>query len=41
MLPTLQQTAIAVRTKPTKLQSKAFELLGGDPNQIVPITVTG
>ena len=41
VLSSQQQAAITVSTQPTKLQSKAFELLGVDPNQTVPITVTG
>ena len=35
------KTAITVTAKPTPLQSQAFDLLGVDPNQTVPITVTG
>ena len=35
------KTAIAVSTMPTQLQRQAFDLLGVDPNQTVPITVTG
>ena len=41
VLASRPQTAISVSTQPTKLQSKAFELLGVDPHQTVPITVTG
>ncbi len=41
VLPTQQGTAITVSTQPTPLQSKAFELLGVDPNQAVPTTETG
>jgi len=41
VLPSQPQTAIMVSTQPSKLQRQAFELLGVDPNQTVPITVTG
>ena len=41
VLPTEYQTAITVSTKPTPLQRQAFDLLGVNPNQTVPITVTG
>ena len=41
VLPTEHQTAITVSTKPTPLQRQAFDLLGVNPNQTVPITVTG
>ena len=41
VLPSQPQTAITVSTQPSKLQRQAFELLGVDPNQTVPITVTG
>ena len=41
VLPTQHKTAITVTTKPTQLQSQAFHLLGVDPNQTVPISVTG
>ena len=38
-LPTQAKTAIT--TEPTTLQRQAFDLLGVDPPQTVPITVTG
>ena len=41
VLPAEHQTAIAVSTKLTPLQRETLELLGGDPNQAVPIAVTG
>ena len=41
VLPTPHKTAITSATKPTALQHKAFDLLGVDPHQTVPITVTG
>ena len=41
VLPTEHQTAITVNTRPTPLQRQAFDLLGVNPNQTVPITVTG
>jgi len=41
VLPTQPKAAITVTAKPTPLQSQAFDLLGADPNQTVPITVTG
>ena len=41
VLPTEHRTAIAVSTKPTRLQRQAFDLLGVDPKQTVPITATG
>ena len=41
VLPTQDKTAITVTAKPTQLQSQAFDLLGVDPNQTVPITGTG
>ena len=41
VLPTEHQTAIAVSTQPTPLQRQAFDLLGVDPKQTVPITATG
>ena len=40
-LPTQAQTAIAIATKPTPLQRRAFDLLGIDPTRNVSITVTG
>ena len=40
-LPTQAKTAITVATEPTTLQRQAFDLLGVDPPQTVPITVTG
>ena len=40
-LPTREQTAITIATKPSKLQRRAFDLLGVDPQQNVSITVTG
>ena len=40
VLPTEHKTAIAVCTKPTQLQRQAPDLLGVDPDQTVPITVT-
>ena len=40
-LPTQEQAAITIATKPTKLQPQAFDLLGIDPQQDVSITVTG
>ena len=39
-LPTQEKTAITIATEPTKLQRQAFDLLGVDPQQTVPITVT-
>ena len=39
-LPTQDKTAITIATEPTKLQRQAFDLLGVDPLQTVPITVT-
>ena len=33
--------SISVSTKPTPLQRQAFDLLGVEPNQTVPMTVTG
>ena len=39
-LPTQEQAAITVATKPSKLQRRAFDLLGVDPQQKVSITVT-
>ncbi|MDE0265339.1 MAG: hypothetical protein OXJ37_23260 [Bryobacterales bacterium] len=41
VLPSQPQTTITVSTQPSNLHRKAFELLGVDPNQTVPITVTG
>ena len=41
VLPTPHKTAMTSATKPTPLQRKAFDLLGVDPHQTVPITVTG
>ena len=41
VLPTEYQTAIAVSTQPTPRQRQAFDLLGVDPKQTVPITATG
>ena len=41
VLPSEHQTATAVSTKLTPLQRQVFDLLGVDPNQTVPITVTG
>ena len=41
VLPIRQQTAITVNTPSTELRSKTFELLGVDPVQTVPMTVTG
>ena len=41
VLPTEHQIAIAVSTQPTPLQRRAFDLLGVDPKQAVPITATG
>jgi hypothetical protein len=40
-LPTPEQAAITIATQPTKLQRRAFDLLGIDPKQDVSITVTG
>ena len=40
-LPTQEQAAITIATKPTKLQRRAFDLLGIDPQQDVSITLTG
>ena len=40
-LPTQEQTAITIATKPTNLQCRTFDLLGIDPQQNVSITVTG
>ena len=40
-LPTQAQTAIAIATKPTPLQRRAFDLLGIDPTRSVSINVTG
>ncbi len=40
-LPTQAKTAITIATEPTTLQRQAFDLLGVDPPQTVPITVTG
>ncbi len=40
-LPTQEKTAITIATEPTKLQRRAFDLLGVDPHQNVSITVTG
>ena len=40
-LPTREQTAITIATEPSKLQRRAFDLLGVDPQQNVSITVTG
>ena len=40
-LPTRKQTAITIATEPSKLQRRAFDLLGVDPQQNVSITVTG
>ena len=40
-LPTQEKSAITIATEPTKLQRQAFDLLGVDPHQTVPITVTG
>ena len=40
-LPTPEQAAIMIATKSTKLQRRAFDLLGIDPQQDVSITVTG
>ena len=40
-LPTREQTAITIATEPSKLQHRAFDLLGVDPQQNVSITVTG
>ncbi len=39
-LPTPEQAAITIATKPTRLQRRAFDLLGIDPKQDVSITVT-
>ena len=41
VVPSDHQTAIAVSTKLTPLQCQAFDLLGVDPNQTVPMTLTG
>ena len=40
-LPTQAKTAITIATEPTTLQRQAFDLLGVDLPQTVPITVTG
>ncbi len=40
-LPTQEKTAITIPTEPTKLQRRAFDLLGVDPQRTVSITVTG
>ena len=40
-LPTAEQATITIATKPTKLQRRAFDLLGIDPKHDVSITVTG
>ena len=40
-LPTQAKTVITIATEPTTLQRQAFDLLGVDPPQTVPITVTG
>ena len=40
-LPTRVQTAITIATEPSRLQRRAFDLLGVDPQQNVSITVTG
>ena len=40
-LPTQEMTATTIATEPTRLQRRAFELLGVDPPQTVSITVTG
>ena len=40
-LPWQEQAAIAVATKPTAIQRRAFDLLGVDPTRNVSITVTG
>ncbi len=40
-LPTQAKTAITIATEPTTLQRQSFDLLGVDPPQTVPITVTG
>ena len=40
-LPTQEKTAITIATEPTKLQRRAFDLLGVDPQRTVSITVTG
>ncbi len=41
ILPTQEKTAITIATEPTRLQRRAFDLLGVDPTQTVSITVTG
>ena len=40
-LPTQEKTAITIATEPTKLQHRAFDLLGVDPQRTVSMTVTG
>ncbi|MCY4594959.1 MAG: hypothetical protein OXC19_09195 [Bryobacterales bacterium] len=40
-LPAQERAAITIATTPTKLQRRAFNLLGLDPQQSVSITVTG
>ena len=39
-LPSEHTTAMTVSTKPSLLQHPTFDLIGVEPNQTVPITVT-
>ena len=40
-LPGVDQAGLAIVTRPTPLQSRAFQLLDVNPDQTVPISVTG